>query len=142
VHLFSQHVNIIAWQWRHVEFAMAKGMFVWSDVLRYYYDQVTMPRDALHVGGVEHRELHNAYGYYFHMGTASGLEKRGEGKDRPFVLSRAFFAGSQRYGAVWTGDNTAEWEHLRVSVPMVLSMGLTGISFSGRSRSFSLEDTS
>lgn len=90
-----------------------------------------MPRDALHLGGVEHRELHNAYGYYFHMATAEGLLKRGDGKDRPFVLSRAFFAGSQRYGAVWTGDNSADWDHLRVSVPMVLTLGLTGMTFSG-----------
>lgn len=90
-----------------------------------------MPRDALHYGGVEHRELHNAYGYYFHMATADGLILRGDKKYRPFVLSRAFFPGSQRYGAVWNGDNSAEWDHLRVSVPMILSLGLTGISFSG-----------
>lgn len=110
------------------------SLYIWNDMNEpsvFNGPEVTMPRDALHVGGVEHRELHNAYGYYFHMGTAGGLAKRGVGKDRPFVLSRAFFAGSQRYGAVWTGDNTAEWEQLRVSVPMVLAMGLTGITFSG-----------
>ncbi|KAK4788494.1 hypothetical protein SAY86_019813 [Trapa natans] len=90
-----------------------------------------MPRDALHVGGVEHRELHNAYGYYFHMATADGLIKRADEKDRPFVLSRAFFPGSQRYGAVWTGDNSADWDHLRVSIPMLLTLGLTGMTFSG-----------
>ena len=90
-----------------------------------------MPRDALHVGGVEHREVHNAYGYYFHMATSDGLVMREEGKDRPFVLSRAIFPGTQRYGAIWTGDNTAEWEHLRVSIPMLLTLGLTGITFSG-----------
>jgi hypothetical protein len=33
---------------------------------------------------------------------------------RPFVLSRAFWAGSQRFGAIWTGDNKAEWGHLKV----------------------------
>jgi alpha 1,3-glucosidase len=92
-----------------------------------------MPRDALHYGDVEHRELHNAYGYYFHMATADGLLKRGEGKDRPFVLSRAFFAGTQRYGAVWTGDNSADWDHLKSSIPMVLTLGLTGLPFSGGS---------
>jgi alpha-glucosidase (family GH31 glycosyl hydrolase) len=95
------------------------------------YVQVTMPRDALHYGDVEHRELHNAYGYYFHMATADGLVKCGKGKDRPFVLSRAFFAGSQRCGAVWTGDNSADWDHLKSSIPMVLTLGLTGMSFSG-----------
>ncbi|GMH10395.1 hypothetical protein Nepgr_012236 [Nepenthes gracilis] len=110
------------------------SLYIWNDMNEpsvFNGPEVTMPRDALHVGGVEHRELHNAYGYYFHMGTADGLLKRGDGKDRPFVLSRAFFSGSQRYGAVWTGDNTAEWEHLRISVPMVLTMGLTGLTFAG-----------
>lgn len=96
-----------------------------------FFKQLTMPRDALHYGDIEHRELHNAYGYYFHMASSNGLLKRGDGKDRPFVLSRAFFAGSQRYGAVWTGDNSADWDHLRSSVPMILTLGLTGMSFSG-----------
>ncbi|KAI9087035.1 hypothetical protein K1719_030996 [Acacia pycnantha] len=84
----------------------------------------------LHYGGVEHHELHNVYGYYFHMAKADGLVKRGESKDRPFVLSRAFSAGTQRYGAVWTGDKSADWDQLRVSVPVILSLGLTGLPFS------------
>lgn len=110
------------------------SLYIWNDMNEpsvFNGPEITMPRDTLHMGGVEHRELHNAYGYYFHMATAEGLKKRGDFKDRPFVLSRAIFAGSQRYGAVWTGDNTAEWEHLRVSVPMILTLGLTGMAFSG-----------
>ncbi|CBI17232.3 unnamed protein product, partial [Vitis vinifera] len=109
-------------------------LYIWNDMNEpsvFNGPEVTMPRDALHYGGVEHRELHNAYGYYFHMATSDGLVKRGDGKDRPFVLSRAFFSGSQRYGAVWTGDNTADWDQLRVSVPMILTLGLTGMTFSG-----------
>ncbi|PWA79309.1 alpaa 1,3-glucosidase [Artemisia annua] len=57
--------------------------------------KVTMPRDALHYGNVKHRELHNGYGYYFHMATSDGLLKRGGVNDRPFVLSRAFFPRTQ-----------------------------------------------
>ncbi|KAJ0961180.1 hypothetical protein J5N97_000864 [Dioscorea zingiberensis] len=109
-------------------------LYIWNDMNEpsvFNGPEVTMPRDTVHYGGIEHREVHNAYGYYFHMATANGLVKRGGGNVRPFVLSRAFFAGSQRYGAVWTGDNTADWDHLRVSVPMVLTLGLTGITFSG-----------
>lgn len=34
-------------------------------------------------------------------------------------------------GAVWTGDNTAEWNHLKISVPMLLSLNVVGITFSG-----------
>ncbi|KAG9129311.1 hypothetical protein Leryth_015693 [Lithospermum erythrorhizon] len=82
------------------------SLYIWNDMNEpsvFNGPEVSMPRDALHYGGVEHRELHNAYGYYFHMATSDGLVKRGNGKDRPFVLSRAFFPGSQRYGAVWIG---------------------------------------
>ncbi|XP_010906080.1 probable glucan 1,3-alpha-glucosidase [Elaeis guineensis] len=110
------------------------SLYIWNDMNEpsvFNGPEISMPRDAIHFGDVEHRELHNAYGYYFHMATSNGLLKRGNGKDRPFVLSRAFFAGSQRYGAVWTGDNTADWDHLRASVPMILTLGLTGMTFSG-----------
>lgn len=63
--------------------------------------------------------------------THDGLLQRSGGKLRPFVLTRAHFAGSQRYTAVWTGDNTAEWGHLRISIPMCLSLSVAGISFCG-----------
>ena len=34
-------------------------------------------------------------------------------------------------GAIWTGDNTGEWPHLKMSLPMVLSLSIAGITFSG-----------
>lgn len=110
------------------------SLYIWNDMNEpsvFNGPEATMPRDAVHYEGVEHRDVHNAYGYYFHMATVEGLLKRGDGKDRPFVLSRAFFSGTQKVGPVWTGDNTAEWDHLQVSIPMILSLGLTGIAFTG-----------
>lgn len=89
-----------------------------------------MHKDATH-GAWEHRDVHNLYGFYVQMATADGLIQRSGGVERPFVLTRAFFAGSQRYGAVWTGDNAAEWDHLKISIPMCLSLGLVGMSFCG-----------
>ena len=56
---------------------------------------------------------------------------RSGGTARPFVLSRAFYAGSQRWGAMWTGDNSAEWAHLQIAAPMLLSIGLGGLTFAG-----------
>ena len=47
------------------------------------------------------------------------------------MLTRSAFAGSQRYGALWTGDNKADWAHLKASAPMIMSFGLTGFSFIG-----------
>lgn len=95
-----------------------------------------MHKDNLHYGGVEHRDLHNLNGALVHMATAQGLEERGRAifgsdGDRPFVLSRSFFAGSQRTGPIWTGDNAATWEHLRLSVPMLLSISVAGLPFAG-----------
>ena len=104
--------------------------------------QITMPKDNLHYGEVEHRDLHNLNGALVHMATAQGLVERGKSifgsdGDRPFVLSRSFFAGSQRTGPIWTGDNAASWEHLRLSVPMLLSISIAGLPFAGEFKNFS-----
>ncbi|MBN3316980.1 GANAB glucosidase, partial [Atractosteus spatula] len=110
-----------------------ENLYTWNDMNEpsvFNGPEVTMHKDALH-GAWEHRDLHNLYGLYVQMATAEGQIRRSGGVERPFVLTRAFFAGSQRLGAVWTGDNAAEWDHLRISIPMCLSLGLVGISFCG-----------
>lgn len=93
--------------------------------------EITMPRDNIHHGGFEHRDVHNLYGMYQQMSTFKGLLDRSEGQKRPFLLSRSFYAGSQRYGAVWTGDNKADWSHLEASAPMIMSLGIVGYHFAG-----------
>jgi len=92
---------------------------------------VTMPRDAIHPSyDVEHRDVHNMYGYYVHRATFEGLQKRSPG-DRPFVLTRSFFVGSHKYCAIWTGDNTATWSHLQISIAMVGALAIGGQSLVG-----------
>ncbi len=86
----------------------------------------TFPRDAVHYGEIEHRLVHNAYGFMHTKGTHDGLMRRGNNNLRPFILTRAFFAGSQRYTAVWTGDNSAEWGHLQASVYVCLAIAVAG----------------
>ena len=81
--------------------------------------------------GWEHRDVHNIYGMWQQAATAEGIRRRSGGVERPFVLSRAFFSGTQKYGAIWTGDNTAAWDHLEYSVPMLLTIGVAGIPFAG-----------
>uniref|UniRef100_A0A8B9H008 Glucosidase II alpha subunit n=1 Tax=Astyanax mexicanus TaxID=7994 RepID=A0A8B9H008_ASTMX len=110
-----------------------ENLFTWNDMNEpsvFNGPEVTMHKDAMH-GNWEHRDVHNIYGIYVQRATAEGQIQRSGGTERPFVLTRAFFAGSQRYGAVWTGDNAAEWGHLKISIPMCLSLGLVGISFCG-----------
>ena len=89
-----------------------------------------MPKDTLSLAGIEHREWHNLYGIYMQRATAEGQTLRDPQQlQRPFVLSRAFWAGSQRYGAIWTGDNQASWGHLKIAAPMLLSINLAGIIY-------------
>lgn len=63
--------------------------------------------------------------------TSQGLMARTKVPKRPFVLTRSFYAGSQRFGAMWTGDNLGTWEHMAVGLPMVLANGIAGMTFGG-----------
>jgi len=78
----------------------------------------------------DHREAHNIYGMQMARATFEGC-RRLRPDHRPFVLTRAGYAGVQRYAAVWTGDNRSSWEHLRMSIQMLMNMGLSGIPLCG-----------
>jgi alpha-glucosidase len=78
-----------------------------------------------HVGGG-----HNVYGMQMARATREGLQKERPDR-RPFVMTRAGHAGAQRFTSTWTGDNAATWDHLRLSISMVLNAGLSGMSFTG-----------
>lgn len=110
------------------------NVLIWNDMNEpsvFSGPEVTMAKDAMHFGGWEHREVHNAYALFNVMGTNKGLLDRGNGKQRPFILTRGFFVGSQRYAAVWTGDNMASWDHLKATIPMLLSLSVAGMTFCG-----------
>ncbi len=77
-----------------------------------------------------HRRFHNLYGFLEDKATFEGL-KESLDNERPFVLTRAGFAGIQRYSAVWTGDNRSFWDHIKLAMPMLMNMGLSGITFCG-----------
>lgn len=76
------------------------------------------------------RECRNVYGFNMSRATFEGTKKLMKG-ERPFNLTRAAFAGIQRYSAVWTGDNVSEEGHMLGGVRLVNSLGLSGVSFAG-----------
>src|ERR1700728_2181294 len=98
----------------------------------------TMPLNTVHrieepgfiTRTATHAEIHNIVGLENARGTFEGLLKL-RPDERPFVLTRATYAGGQRYGFTWTGDNSATWNHLRLATQMVLNLGISGISFAG-----------
>lgn len=77
-----------------------------------------------------HLEIHNVYGMENSRATYDGLLKLSPNQ-RPFVLTRATYAGGQRYAVTWTGDNSSTWNHLRLTTPMLLNLGLSGFGMSG-----------
>ena len=89
---------------------------------------VTVRPDGLGVQSLE--RYHNVYGHNMCRATARAFE-RYRPDERAFVLTRAAFSGTQRYAAVWTGDNHSWWEHLAGMIPMVLNLGLSGFPFVG-----------
>ncbi len=87
------------------------------------------PQGAKTAAGT-HDRYHNVYGMQMVRATREGIAAANPDR-RPFVLSRANYIGGQRYAAAWTGDNNADWYHLKVSIPMALNMGLSGQPFIG-----------
>lgn len=74
--------------------------------------------------------LHNCYATGMNMATHQALAAQ-RPAERPFVLTRAGYAGIQRHAAVWMGDNHSWWEHLSAALPMLLNEGLSGVAFCG-----------
>jgi alpha-glucosidase len=97
-----------------------------------------MPLDNIHriesddfaARNATHAEIHNVYGMQNTRGTFEGMKRLRPGV-RPFVMTRASYAGGQRYAATWTGDNSSTWDHLRLCVEQLINLGLSGFSYSG-----------
>ena len=118
---------------------MATGIDgVWNDMNEpaiFGQPEQTMPRDNRHGGGDgvtagPHLRFHNVYGMNMVRASRQGLLLANPQK-RPFILSRSNFLGGQRYAATWTGDNLSHPDHMKLSVPMSLTLGLSGQPFNG-----------
>lgn len=100
-------------------------------------DAIELPRDHHQLfvqqtpeGTVGHFEVRNLYGFQMCRASYEGMRAL-HPDERPFILTRAAYAGIQRYCAVWLGDNKSWWEHLALSIPMLLNVGLSGVPFCG-----------
>ena len=112
---------------------------VWNDMNEpsvFNVESKTMPETNIHradqaLGGTgPHARYHNVYGMLMIRASREGIMAVNPEK-RPFVLSRANYIGGHRYGATWTGDNTSNWPHVEMSIPMSLNLSLSGQPFVG-----------
>jgi alpha-glucosidase len=125
------------WAELYKEFMSELGVHaVWNDMNEPAVMEVpskTAPLDTRHnYDGYPctHRKAHNIYGMQMVRATYEGIKKYVYPK-RPFVITRAAYAGTQRYSSTWTGDNVATWEHLWLANVQVQRMCMSGMSFVG-----------
>jgi len=108
---------------------------IWNDMNEpaiFNSEGQTMDLSVIHnVDGkiLTHKEVHNLYGLGMSRATYNGLKKLIN--KRPFVLTRAGYAGVQKYATVWTGDNRSSWEHLEMTIPMCLNLSMSGVALCG-----------
>ena len=138
---FTQKASRDWWGTLYADFLQKGVAGFWNDMNEPAIFQVaskTMPDDVQHridEAGFKprvasHLEIHNVFGMQNSRGTYEGL-LRLLPNTRPFVMTRASYAGGHRYAATWTGDNSSTWNHLRQTVPQLLNLGLSGFSMSG-----------
>ncbi|HXZ79084.1 MAG TPA: TIM-barrel domain-containing protein [Terriglobales bacterium] len=125
------------WGTLYQDFVADGAAGFWNDMNEpsvFFRPDKTMPLDTVHRmdsgGTATHRQVHNIFGLENTRGTYEGLLKL-QPNTRPFVLTRASYAGGQRYAASWTGDNCSTWNHYRISIPTLLNLGLSGFTLIG-----------
>jgi alpha-glucosidase len=93
----------------------------------------TLPRSVRHAldgQGGDHREAHNVYALSMARAGFEGLSRL-RPDARPLLLSRAGWAGMQRYGGTWSGEVLTGWPGLRASLALAMGLGLCGVPYSG-----------
>ncbi len=138
---FTHQASRVWWGTNYKQFVHDGFAGFWNDMNEpsvFNGPEKTMPLDTVHrVDGTgftprtaSHREIHNVFGMQNARATYEGVLKLDPG-NRPFVMTRASYAGGQRYSVTWTGDNSSTWNHLRMTVPMLVNLGLSGYAFAG-----------
>ncbi len=123
------------WAEEHAPLLEAGISGIWNDMnepAAFKLPGHTIPSDTRHgpAAKISHADAHNLYGLEEARATDAAL-RAARPDDRPFILTRAGFAGIGRLAAVWTGDNTSAWAHLEMSLPMLMNLGLSAILFCG-----------
>lgn len=121
------------WWGEKQKFLLDRGVRgIWNDMNEPASFHGPLPEDVVFMDEdreAAHEEMHNVYGHLMAKAAYEGLEKL-DGR-RPFVITRACYAGSQKYTTAWTGDNTSMWAHLQMAIPQLCNLGLSGMPFVG-----------
>ncbi|MBK1790166.1 TIM-barrel domain-containing protein [Persicirhabdus sediminis] len=90
----------------------------------------TMEDGSVEVVYHPNAKVHNSYVNNLLDGTWNGINKLAPQR-RNFIIARGGYAGMQRYAGLWTGDSASTWDFLKINLPEVLNLGLSGVPISG-----------
>ena len=93
-------------------------------------DGEDLPDDARAFNGMDGREYHNIYGFYYGRATYErGKLENQIDQPRSVIYARSAWVGSQRYPALFLGDQQADFEGIRRSVRAGLNLAMGGFSY-------------
>jgi alpha-glucosidase len=129
--------DVQAWWGEQYAHLVEIGMdMIWQDMMcpaLYSSPNATFPLNLMmtYFGQFQpNATFHNAYGLLILQSTYEGLQKLRPGQ-RPFIIARGGYAGSQRYAANWTGDSASSWDFLLINAVEVMNMGMSGVPLAG-----------
>ncbi len=120
-----------------VDFTHPEAAEWWNARMRPLYEQGIeffknddgeyLPVSARSHIGMGGREYHNLYGFFYSRAIYDGMAALDD--RRPFIYARSVWAGSQRYPAIFLGDQHPTFEHLQSAMRAGLNMGLLGFAY-------------
>ncbi len=113
------------WFWNiYKEIAEMGVAGVWGDL----GEPEAHPSEAIHATGTAD-EVHNTYGHDWARLVYEGYRKDFPDQ-RPFILMRAGYSGSQHYGLIpWSGDVSRSWGGFNPQIEIALQMGMQGMGY-------------
>ncbi len=113
------------WFWNVYKRLINQGVGgMWGDL----GEPEVFPSKVFTAGG-KADEVHNIYGHNWAKLLADGYKKDFPNQ-RPFILMRSGYSGSQRFGMVpWSGDVSRSWGGLQSQMEIALQMGMQGLGY-------------
>jgi alpha-glucosidase (family GH31 glycosyl hydrolase) len=119
-----------------IDFTNPQAASWWNRLMRPLYEQGVaffknddgeyLPEDGRALIGMDGREYHNVYGFYYGKALFEGMA---DFQRRSLIYARSVWAGSQRYPALFLGDQKPTFSGIQSTLRAGLNLSLLGFSY-------------